>query len=375
MSEWYFAIQDGEWQEITNSLGYLEPPLVYISREPAVLSSEPLAAFLDAIYKEGRRLKFNLSRVGTGTRKVMGGADLPKELIMMKMVIKSPESMRLFNSDNGKIIADQFHAGPHMPPETPLRMRIGLDSPDWDISFATASLTAVATTCWTSNPSHSNDAMWTFYVALRDYEMNEDWKTSDFMLMPLAEYMQNSTYGNKKKELKMGMVMFQSLVDCLLMSKMAARAARTPNMDDGAWAVLVLTIPANLLKSSEDITVAWAPEKAAPAGYWLVSPKDPQDRFFDEKQALQHTLKVAAAACIQKGELGVTFASETGYSAFMDDLQRTRHSTRAADLRRDLAQKMMEVNTLKQELEAFDSVNSIDGKLEDKPVKRVRVSV
>ena len=174
---------------------------------------------------------------------------------MMEMVIKTPGSMRLCASDSGKIIADQIHAGQHESPETANRTPIGLQSPDWVINFASASLSAMSTTVWASRPPNPvAGPTWSFYIALEDFRMQEDWTKSSYIMVPLAEYMQNNTYGSKRGAHKPGIVMFQSLVDCLLMARLGSKAMGLESLDSDKqkWIVLLLTIPANLLKSSKD---------------------------------------------------------------------------------------------------------------------------
>ena len=56
MSHWYLGIKDGEWQFITNSLGFQQPGVVYISAEPTSLASDPLTAFLAPQLKDHYRI-------------------------------------------------------------------------------------------------------------------------------------------------------------------------------------------------------------------------------------------------------------------------------------------------------------------------------
>ena len=212
----------------------------------------------DRVYTEGRRLKCNLSTLGSARRPdASSDCVLPREMMLAKLKVLTSDAMAKFTAAGSRMtVPGGLSFGP-----APIcaNQALGLSDNDcWEVTFSPGSLCLTGVPRFTPRQMQGSASTWEFYLALDSITMSDDfseeWK--DWLLydvQPMAWFTEANTAGyvRGKKSPATGVILFPSQLDCVYMATLAAKKMGFPK---DKVKVLMLSFAADKLKSNQDTT-------------------------------------------------------------------------------------------------------------------------
>eukprot|EP00439_Symbiodinium_sp_Y106_P074977 s665_g14.t1 len=325
MSTWYLAVPMSEWTKMSSDLMFAGEDLAFVQYAQ------------DAVRREGRKLKYNLT-AGAGPpryRRVQAGQHIAKEMQMLQLTITDIDAMQWFKpqKQGTRLFVDSLYFGHFKEPTRRDFLAVGLAHTQWQAVFHDGELSVATAPMWCSPapPANANGPAWTFYHVIHGHEwtdlatppgVGDHWRNPEnFRSTFITEYMLKNTMngfrGMKEKNPVVdnigdlhwgsdGAIFFRSMVDAVLMCTLAKPG-------EGPVQILQVTVPAADMKSTEDcflgeFTVHWLEEQMSPVRYWHVYPNDGDD--WTGERSLGFVLAKSCQAAVSKASLTVVLGQK-----------------------------------------------------------------